>query len=52
MWGWTGTGVPPKGLTLFESVINTLHRVAPGAVIAFNTRPEDTADAAERWLET
>jgi hypothetical protein len=45
-----GLRIPPKSLTLFESVINTVHRGAPGAFIAFNTRPEDTADAAGRWL--
>lgn len=45
-----GLRIPPKSLTLFESVINTVHRAAPGAVIAFNTRPEDTADAAGRRL--
>jgi hypothetical protein len=28
-----------------------VHRAAPGAVIAFNTRPEDSADAAARWLQ-
>lgn len=45
-----GLRIPVKSLTLFESVINTVHRAAPGAVIAFNTRPEDTADAAGRRL--
>jgi hypothetical protein len=28
-----------------------LHRAAPDAAIAFNTRPEDSADAAARWLK-
>jgi hypothetical protein len=36
-------------LLLFEAVINAVHRAAPSAFIAFNTRPEDTADAAARW---
>ena len=45
-----GMRVPPKGLALFEAVINAVHRAAPTAFIAFNTRPEDTADAAARWL--
>ena len=45
-----GVRLPPKGLALFEAVINTVRKAAPGAAIAFNTRPEDTADAAARWL--
>jgi hypothetical protein len=45
-----GLRIPPKGLALFETVVNIIHKVAPGAVIAFNTKPEDTADAAARQL--
>lgn len=45
-----GLRLPPKGLALFEAVVNIVHKVAPGAAIAFNTRPEDTADAAARQL--
>jgi hypothetical protein len=47
-----GVRVPPKRLSLFEIVVNAVHQAAPGAAIAFNTRPEDTADAAARWLRT
>jgi hypothetical protein len=47
-----GMRLPPKGLVLFEQVVNAIHREAPGAAIAFNTRPEDTAEAAARWLKT
>ena len=46
-----GLRIPPKSLLLFETLINVAHRVAPGAAIAFNTRPEDTGDAAARWLK-
>jgi|ERR1700730_18945096 hypothetical protein len=46
-----GIRIPPKSLLLFEAVINAVHRAAPGAFIAFNTRPEDSADAAARWLK-
>jgi hypothetical protein len=46
-----GIRLPPKSLLLFEAVINAVHRAAPGAFIAFNTRPEDSADAAARWLK-
>jgi hypothetical protein len=31
-------------------VINAVHKAAPAAAIAFNTRPEDTAEAAARQL--
>jgi hypothetical protein len=45
-----GVRLLPRGLALFEAVINAIHRFAPGAAIAFNTRPDDSADAAARWL--
>ena len=45
-----GLRIPPKGLPFFERVVNVVHRGAPKAAIAFNTRPEDTAEAAERSL--
>src|SRR5580765_7123112 len=45
-----GVRLPPQGLALFEAVVNAVHRAAPAATIAFNTRPEDSADAAARWL--
>ena len=45
-----GLRIPPKSLTLFESVVNIVHKAAPNAAIAFNTRPEDTADAAARYV--
>lgn len=45
-----GIRVPPKSLLLFETLINVVHKSAPNAFIAFNTHPEDTADAAARWI--
>jgi hypothetical protein len=45
-----GLRLPPKTLVLFEQLLNAIHRAAPNAAIAFNTRPQDTADAAARWL--
>jgi len=45
-----GVRVPPRNLALFEVVINAVHRAAPGAAIAFNTAPQDSADAAARWV--
>jgi len=46
-----GLRIPPKSLVLFEKVVNVVHKVAPGAAIAFNTRPEDTAEAAARHIK-
>ena len=45
-----GVRLPPRRLGDFEAVINAVHRAAPRAAIAFNTRPDDSADAAGRWL--
>ena len=45
-----GVRLPPRNLVLFEVVINAVRKAAPGAAIAFNTRPDDSADAAARWL--
>ena len=45
-----GVRLPPKSLADFEVVINAVHRCAPTATIALNTRPDDSADAAGRWL--
>jgi hypothetical protein len=45
-----GVRVPPKNLLLFESIVNSVHKAAPNTSIAFNTVPEDSANAAARWL--
>jgi hypothetical protein len=45
-----GVRLPPSRLALFEAVVNAIHRAAPQAAIAFNTRPEDTGAAAARWI--
>ena len=45
-----GIRLPPRSLSIFEAVINAVHRAAPNAAIAFNTIPEDSATAAARWL--
>jgi len=47
-----GIRIPPPSLQLFEAIINAVHKGAPQARIAFNTRPEDTADAAARVTAT
>ncbi len=45
-----GVRLPPRNLALFEVVINAVRKAAPGAAIAFNTHPGDSADAAARWV--
>ena len=45
-----GVRLPPRNLALLEVVINAIRKAAPGAAIAFNTRPYDSADAAARWI--
>ena len=45
-----GVRLPRNGLMLFEKVVNAVHRAAPQAAIAFNTRPEDSGAAAARWI--
>lgn len=37
-------------LELFERAVNLVRQHAPGAAIAFNSKPDDCADAALRWL--
>jgi hypothetical protein len=38
--------LPPNRLVLFEAVANAIHRAAPQAAIAFDTRPDDSGAAA------
>jgi hypothetical protein len=45
-----GVRLPAASLVLFEAIINAVHKTAPDTPIAFNTRPDDSADAAARWL--
>ena len=45
-----GVRLPPRRLAFFETLINTVHTAAPSAAIAFNTRPDDSAAAAERCM--
>lgn len=39
-------------LELFERMVNLVRQHAPDAAIAFNSSPEDSADAALRWLRS
>ncbi len=36
--------------SLFERLVNVVHETAPRSKICFNTQPEDTAAAVERWV--
>jgi hypothetical protein len=45
-----GVRLPPRHLALFEVISNAIRKAAPSAAIAFNTRPDDSADAAARWV--
>ena len=41
---------PLRALQSLKRLLTRSIKAAPAAVIAFNTRPEDSADAAARWL--
>ncbi len=45
-----GIRKPEPALEFFEAVVNMVHLKAPRAVLAFNTSPADTVDAALRAL--
>ncbi len=45
-----GLRLPPRCLVVLELVINAVRKAAPSAAIAFNTRPDDSAAAAARWV--
>lgn len=45
-----GIRKPAELLTLFESIVNLAHRLAPEAEIAFNAAPDDILDAVARRL--
>ena len=45
-----GLREPPEHLPLFEKIINLVHRLAPGARLAFNSTPADTVAAVQRWI--
>lgn len=44
-----GIRKPEELLHLFEKVVNAVHRLAPQATIAFNSRVDDVLQAAKRW---
>ena len=48
-----GVGIrkPDPLLEFFERVINLIRRHTPGAAIALNTSPDNSVEAAMRWLD-
>ena len=44
-----GVRTDPDHFLLFERIINTIHKKAPQASMAFNTNPFDTIEAVKRW---
>jgi hypothetical protein len=39
-----------QNTALFEKLVNVVHECAPQAKLCFNTRPDDTAAAVQRWV--
>ena len=46
-----GVRTVPDKLLLFDKLINIVHKHAPAARICFNTKPSDTAEAVQRWVQ-
>lgn len=46
-----GVRTVPDKFLLFEKLINIVHKHAPAARICFNTKPSDTAEAVQRWVQ-
>jgi hypothetical protein len=46
-----GVRLIAKNTQLFEKLINVVHENAPQAKLCFNTRPNDTAEAIQRWVK-
>ena len=40
----------PDYLRLYETLLNVVHALAPGAKICFNSSPADSAEAVQRWV--
>jgi hypothetical protein len=46
-----GVRTMPAHFLLFEKLINLLHSHAPQARLCFNTRPDDSTEAVQRWVQ-
>jgi hypothetical protein len=40
----------PEHTLLFERIINAVYQHAPAARLCFNTNPNDTVEAVQRWF--
>ena len=40
----------PEHAMLFEKLLNQVHAAAPKAKICFNTKPQDSLEAVQRWV--
>jgi hypothetical protein len=45
-----GIRVPASNFSLFEKLVNTITEFSPGSKIIFNTKPQDTVTAVQRWF--
>ena len=45
-----GVRLASRGLAVFEAIVNAVRTASPTTPIAFNTRPEDSDEAAACWL--
>lgn len=46
-----GVRTMPAHFLLFEKVINLVHSHAPQARLCFNTKPDDSVEAVQRWVQ-
>ncbi|WP_088243084.1 SGNH/GDSL hydrolase family protein [Calothrix rhizosoleniae] len=44
-----GVRADPDHFLLFEKIINVIHTHSPQAKIAFNSNPNDSVEAVQRW---
>lgn len=40
----------PQHTLVFERIMNAVHQYAPAAKLCFNTNPNDTVEAVQRWI--
>lgn len=45
-----GIRVSPEYFLLFEKVVNIVHQKASSSIICFNTNPNDSLKAIQRWI--
>lgn len=46
-----GVRIIPEQFLLFEKLINIVHQYSHSAKICFNTKPNDMAEAVQRWIK-